>query len=131
MFTSMGSRSRISRSSSRAAVTGAFSRRVRLIADVSFPEGFRWGTATAAHQIEGGNWNNDWWRFEHTSGSGVKEPSGDCCDSYNRWPDDVALLKELGFTDYRFSLEWSRIEPEDGEFSIAALDHYARVCEGL
>jgi beta-glucosidase len=97
----------------------------------TFPEGFRWGTATAAHQIEGGNWNNDWWRFEHTPGSGCKEPSGDCCDSFHRWPEDVALLKELGFTDYRFSIEWSRIEPEDGELSVAALDHYARVCEGL
>ena len=96
-----------------------------------FPAGFRWGTATAAHQIEGGCWNNDWWLWEHTPGSGCAEPSGDACDSWNRWPDDVAVLAELGFTDYRFSLEWSRIEPEDGEISIAALDHYARVCEGL
>jgi len=97
----------------------------------SFPEGFRWGTATAAHQIEGGNVNNDWWRWEHTPGSGCQESSGDCCDSWHRWPEDVALLKELGFTDYRFSLEWSRIEPADGEFSTVALDHYARLCEAL
>ena len=98
---------------------------------MSFPEGFRWGTATAAHQIEGGNINNDWWRWEHTPGSGCKESSGDCCDSWHRWPEDVALLKDLGFTDYRFSLEWSRIEPADGEFSTVALDHYVRLCEGL
>jgi len=97
----------------------------------SFPHGFRWGTATAAHQIEGGNVNNDWWRWEHTPGSGCKESSGDACDSWHRGPEDVALLKELGFTDYRFSLEWSRIEPADGEFSTVALDHYARFCEGL
>ncbi len=97
----------------------------------TFPDGFRWSTATAAHQIEGGNWNNDWWRWEHTPGSGCKESSGDCCDSWNRWPEDVALVAELGLTDYRFSLEWSRIEPEDGEFSAAALDHYARQCEAL
>jgi len=97
----------------------------------AFPDGFRWGTATAAHQIEGGNWNNDWWRWEHTPGSGCKEPSGDACDSWHRWPEDVALLQELGFTDYRFSLEWSRIEPEDGEISTASLDHYARFCEAL
>jgi beta-glucosidase len=96
-----------------------------------FPEGFRWGTATAAHQIEGGNVNNDWWRWEHTPGSGTKEPSGDACDSWHRWPEDVALVAELGLTDYRFSLEWSRIEPADGEFSQAALDHYARQCEAL
>ena len=99
--------------------------------DQTFPDGFRWGTATAAHQIEGGNVNNDWWRWEHTPGSGCKESSGDCCDSWNRWGEDVALLQELGFTDYRFSLEWSRIEPADGEFSTVALDHYARLCEGL
>jgi beta-glucosidase len=97
----------------------------------TFPDGFRWSTATAAHQIEGGNWNNDWWRWEHTPGSGCKESSGDCCDSWNRWPEDVALVSELGLTDYRFSLEWSRIEPEDGEFSVAALDRYARQCEAL
>jgi beta-glucosidase len=96
-----------------------------------FPDGFRWGTATAAHQIEGGNWNNDWWRWEHTPGSGCKESSGDACDSWNRWPEDVAILADLGFTDYRFSIEWSRIEPEDGEHAVAALDHYARQCEAL
>ena len=97
----------------------------------SFPAGFRWGTATAAHQIEGGNWNNDWWRWEHTPGSGCRESSGDACDSWNRWPEDVALLADLGVTDYRFSLEWSRIEPEDGEHCVAALDHYLRQCEAL
>ena len=96
-----------------------------------FPESFVWGTATAAHQVEGGNWNNDWWEWEHTPGSGCVEPSGDACDSWHRWPEDVAILAELGFTDYRFSLEWSRIEPEDGELSVAALDHYARECEAL
>ena len=93
-----------------------------------FPDGFTWGTATAAHQIEGGNWNNDWWAWEHDPDSGVKEPSGDACDSYHRYGEDVELLARLGFDNYRFSLEWSRIEPEDGEFSKAALDHYRRVC---
>jgi beta-glucosidase len=97
----------------------------------TFPAGFRWGTATAAHQIEGGNTNNDWWRWEHTPGSGCKESSGDACDSWHRWPEDVAILADLGFTDYRFSIEWSRIEPADGEFSQAALDHYVRQCEAL
>jgi beta-glucosidase len=97
----------------------------------SFPDGFRWSTATAAHQIEGGNWNNDWWRWEHTPGSGCQEPSGDACDSWNRWQEDVELVAGLGLTDYRFSIEWSRIEPEPGERSTAALDHYARQCEAL
>lgn len=97
----------------------------------TFPDGFRWGTATAAHQIEGGNWNNDWWAWEHTAGSGCAEPSGDACDSWHRWPEDVALLRELGFDSYRFSIEWSRIEPEDGEWSTAAIDHYRRHGEAL
>ena len=96
-----------------------------------FPEGFRWGTATAAHQIEGGNWNNDWWRWEHTAGSGCAEPSGDACDSWDRWRDDVALCASLGVSDHRFSLEWSRIEPEPGAWSTAAIDHYRRQCEAL
>lgn len=99
--------------------------------DTAFPEGFRWGTATAAHQIEGGNTNNDWWRWEHTEGSGVAEPSGDACDSWHRWSDDVELVSSLGLDHYRFSLEWSRIEPAPGEFSTAALDHYRRICDAL
>ena len=97
----------------------------------TFPDGFTWSTATAAHQIEGGNWNNDWWMWEHNPQSPCREPSGDCCDSYHRYEEDHALIAELGLDSYRFSLEWSRIEPEDGEFSIAALDHYKRVCEDL
>ncbi|MBI3768486.1 MAG: family 1 glycosylhydrolase [Deltaproteobacteria bacterium] len=94
----------------------------------SFPVGFLWGTATAAHQVEGGNWNNDWWAWEHTPGSPCQEPSGDACDQYHRYAEDLDLLARLGFRAYRFSLEWSRIEPEDGEFSHAALEHYRRVC---
>jgi beta-glucosidase len=93
-----------------------------------FPEGFVWGTATAAHQVEGGNWNNDWWAWEHTPGTPCAEPSGDACDHLWRYPDDIRLLADLGFNAYRFSVEWSRIEPEDGEFSRAALDHYRRMC---
>jgi beta-glucosidase len=94
----------------------------------SFPNGFVWGTATAAHQVEGGTWNNDWWAFEHTPGSGTVEPAGDACDHFWRYPADIAMLADLGFGAYRFSLEWSRIEPEEGEFSNAALDHYRRMC---
>src|SRR5438309_812675 len=85
-----------------------------------FPDGFRWGTATAAHQIEGGNTNNDWWRWEHQPGSGVAEPSGDACDSWHRWSEDVAVIAGLGLDHYRFSVEWSRVEPAPGEWSSAA-----------
>jgi beta-glucosidase len=97
----------------------------------AFPDGFSWGTATAAHQIEGGNTNNDWWAFEHLEGSGVAEPSGDACDSWDRWEEDADLVAALGLDNYRFSVEWSRIEPAEGEFSRAALEHYRRQCLGL
>jgi beta-glucosidase len=96
----------------------------------AFPEGFTWGTATAAHQVDGGTWNNDWWAWEHNPVAPCVEPSGDACDHWNRWPQDLQLLADLGFTSYRFSLEWSRIEPEEGEFSSVALDHYKAMCEG-
>ncbi|HTZ10331.1 MAG TPA: family 1 glycosylhydrolase [Acidimicrobiales bacterium] len=95
----------------------------------AFPEGFLWGTATAAHQVEGGNVGNDWWAFEHAPGTPCAESSGDACDSWHRWPEDLALVAGLGLNAYRFSLEWSRVEPADGEWSVAALDHYRRQCE--
>src|SRR3954452_1482767 len=93
-----------------------------------FPEGFRWGTATAAHQVEGNNVKNDWWEWEHRDDSVCVEPSGDACDQYHLYPEDLRLLSALGFDNYRFSIEWSRIEPEEGYFSKAAIDHYRRVC---
>jgi beta-glucosidase len=98
---------------------------------IRFPDSFVWGAATAAHQIEGGSWNNDWWAWEHAAGTPCVEPSGDACDSFHRWPDDVALVAEMGLGTYRFSLEWSRIEPEEGEWSEAAIMHYRAICEAL
>lgn len=92
-----------------------------------FPHGFLWGAATAAHQIEGNNVLNDIWAMEHTPGSPFHEPSGDACDSYHRYDEDIALLADAGLTSYRFSIEWSRIEPEKGLFSRAELDYYRRV----
>jgi len=94
-----------------------------------FPDGFLWGAATAGHQVEGGNVNADLWPLEWAENSTFNEPSGDACDHYHRYPEDIAMLAELGFTAYRFSLEWSRIEPEPGYFSRAALDHYRRMME--
>ena len=98
--------------------------------ELIFPNDFLWGTATAAHQIEGGNFNSDWWRFEHTEGSGCRDSSGDCCDSWNRYNEDLDLVKSFGLNSFRFSVEWARIEPARGEFSMAALDHYRKVIEG-
>ena len=95
---------------------------------IRFPDGFVWGTATAAHQVEGGNWNNDWWAWEHAPNTVCAEPSGDAVDHWHRYEQDLDLLAGFGFNTYRFSLEWSRIEPEHGHWSRAALDHYRRVC---
>ena len=94
----------------------------------TFPVGFVWGVASAAHQVEGGNTNNDWWAWEHNPESGCPASSGDACDSFHRWPEDIDLVAGLGLGAYRFSLEWSRIEPAEGEWSLAALDHYRRMC---
>jgi len=93
----------------------------------SFPQGFLWGAATAAHQVEGNNLNSDEWVLEHLKPTIFAEPSGDACDHYHRYPDDIALLAGLGFNTYRFSIEWARIEPEQGIFSRAELDHYRRM----
>jgi beta-glucosidase len=95
----------------------------------TFPNNFLWGTATAAHQVEGNNTNSESWVLEHTPGTMYAEPSGDACDHYHRYPQDIKLLADLGFNTYRFSLEWARIEPEEGQFSNAILDHYRRMLE--
>ncbi|RZF65230.1 glycosyl hydrolase family protein [Sphingomonas populi] len=86
-----------------------------------------WGAATAGHQVEGNNINADIWLLEQVSGTSFVAPSGDACDSLNRWREDVALVSALGLNAYRFSVEWSRIEPAEGQFSAAWLDHYARI----
>src|SRR5512139_4077192 len=92
-----------------------------------FPSGFLWGAATAAHQVEGNNINSESWVLEHLPSTIYAEPSGDACDHYHRYPSDIALLAKLGFNAYRFSIEWARIEPEEGEFSYAELEHYRRM----
>ena len=96
-----------------------------------FPDGFLWGSSTAAHQVEGGNVNNDWWAWEHGPQTTAGTPSGDAIDHYHRYADDFDLLASLGQNAHRLSLEWSRIEPAPGEWSQAALDHYRRVLESL
>lgn len=95
--------------------------------DYVFPQGFLWGAATAAHQVEGNNVNSDVWLLEHLPHTVFAEPSGDACDHYHRYREDIALLASLGLNAYRFSVEWARIEPDEGQFSTASLEHYRRM----
>lgn len=90
-------------------------------------EAFLWGAATAGHQIEGNNVNADIWLMEQVANTRFVEPSGDACDSLNRWRDDIAIIGRLGLNAYRFSVEWSRVEPAEGQFSQAWLNHYAGI----
>ena len=103
-------------------------------APLEFPPGFRFGAATSAHQVEGGTTNNNWARFErHVRPDGRPAISGDqrcgqAADHWERFPDDVELMAQLGLDGYRFSLEWSRIEPAEGRFDDAALERYRSWC---
>ncbi len=95
-----------------------------------FPKGFLWGAATSGHQIEGNNVNADAWVAETIKPTIYAEPSGDAANSFTMWPTDLDLVKSFGLNTYRFSLEWSRIEPEQGMFSMAMLDHYKAMIDG-
>jgi beta-glucosidase len=94
-----------------------------------FPDGFLFGAAVSAHQVEGGNVNSDWWWWEHLESTPVHEPSGDSCDFYHRYREDISMLAGAGLNAFRFSIEWARIEPAEAEFSQAVLDHYRRVLQ--
>ncbi len=96
----------------------------------SRPKDFLWGAATAGHQVEGNNTNADVWLLENVTPTIFMEPSGDAYNRLNRWGEDLDIVRDLGLNTYRFSLEWARIEPESGQFSMAMLDHYKRIVEG-
>jgi beta-glucosidase len=91
--------------------------------------GFLWGTAISAYQSEGNNVAADAWLLENLKPTAFTEPSGDACDSYHRYEDDLDIAAALGLNCYRLGIEWSRIEPEPGRSSDAELDHYVRVLE--
>ncbi|WP_305092826.1 glycoside hydrolase family 1 protein [Prescottella sp. R16] len=95
----------------------------------TFPEKFLWGAATAPYQVEGNNLASDLWAMEHMPESMFSEPSGDTVDFYSRYPQDIALLADLGLNTLRLGVEWARIEPEPGQISNAQLDHYERVVD--
>ena len=99
---------------------------------VRVPDGFRWGTAASAHQVEGGNRFNDWWDFESLEGAiadGTR--SGDACRHWERFDEDFALAAADGHDTHRLSFEWSRIEPERGRIDAAAVAHYHEVLASL
>ncbi|MDO8240363.1 MAG: glycoside hydrolase family 1 protein [Candidatus Moranbacteria bacterium] len=118
-----------------------------------FPDGFLWGAATSGHQVEG-NTNNDWVQWEKDNAERIageagkkwekwqqeKFPemftvenyiSGNACDQYNRYEEDFDLAKAGGHNAHRLSLEWSRIEPKEGEFSAEGIEHYRKVLTAL
>ena len=89
---------------------------------LKFPTGFLWGTSTSAYQVEGGIENNDWSKAY---------PAGLACDHYHRFQDDFNLMKKLNQNAYRFSIEWSRIESEEGRFNKKEIEHYFKVSQSL
>ncbi len=120
---------------------------------IKFPDGFLWGAATAAHQVEGGN-TNDWSQWEKKNAARLAKEaeaywkkwqrekfpemlkpenyiSGRACDHYNRYEEDFDLAKEMGHNTHRFSIEWSRIEPEEGKFNQEEIEHYRKVIRAL
>lgn len=96
----------------------------------TFPQGFIWGAATAGHQVEGNDTSSDTWFLENIEPTAFTEPAGDATNSFHLWPTDLDLCVAMGLNAFRFSVEWSRIEPERGLISQAGLDHYKRVIEG-
>lgn len=124
-----------------------------MLKKLKFPDGFLWGAATSSHQVEGGtknNWSewekenaerlaseakNKWqpWQQEQFPEMFEKENyiSGKACDHYNRYEEDFDIAKNLGHNAHRFSIEWSRIEPEEGKFDEKEIEHYRKVLIAL
>ncbi|CAN5740058.1 GH1 family beta-glucosidase [soil metagenome] len=105
---------------------------------MNFPEGFLWGTATAAYQVEGavnegGRGPSIWDTFSHTPGKVLHDDTGDiACDQYHRLEEDLDLMAQLGIQAYRFSVAWPRIQPDgSGSPNQKGLDYYRRLVDGL
>lgn len=103
-----------------------------------FPDGFLWGAAVSAYQVEGspladGAAPSNWHRFSHTPGLVANGDTGDvACDQYRRYRSDVRLMRELGLNAYRFSISWSRILPDGtGRVNRRGVDHYGRLVDEL
>lgn len=97
---------------------------------LKFPDGFLWGTATSAYQIEGENIHSDWWAWEQKNQPEDKR-SGKAADHYHLYEQDFDLAKEYDHNCHRLSVEWSRIEPNEGEFNESEIKHYREVLKSL
>ncbi len=96
---------------------------------IKFPQVFLWGAATSAHQVEGQNIYNDWWQAEQEHL--IKEASHLACKHYELYAEDFAIAKQLNHNCHRFSIEWSRIEPQEGSFQEAEIEHYRKIIADL
>lgn len=95
---------------------------------ITLPEGFLLGASSSAHQVEGNNKNNDWWMYEEM---GRLPLSGNAADHYNRFEADFGLAKQIGLNAMRISIEWSRIEPQEGKWAVGEIEHYKKVLRKL
>lgn len=98
----------------------------------AFPKGFLWGAATSAHQVEGNNIHSDWWQWEQKKNT-VKngDRSGMATDHYSKFKEDFDIAQKLSHNAHRLSIEWSRIEPEEGKWDTDAIAHYHAVFQVL
>src|SRR5205807_10302658 len=127
-----------SKAASPTALAGKSSGQPATSAEIQFPKGFYWGTATASYQIEGA-WNEDgkgesiWDRFAHTAGKIKNGDNGDvACDSYHRWREDLALMQAMNLNSYRFSISWPRIQPSgSGAPNPKGIDYYSQLVDAL
>lgn len=94
---------------------------------MQFDKDFLIGAATSAHQVEGNNTASDYWTMEQMRSTSFVEPSGEAVDHYHRYEEDIRLMASAGLNCYRFSVEWARIEPEEGVFDGAEVAHYRKV----
>lgn len=94
-----------------------------------FADNFLLGASTAAHQVEGNNVHSDYWTMEHMKTTNFTEPSLDAVDHYHHYEEDIRMMAEAGLNAYRFSIEWARIEPEEGKFDEKEVAHYRSVLE--
>ncbi|MDC2984679.1 family 1 glycosylhydrolase [Candidatus Marinimicrobia bacterium] len=105
--------------------------------EMKFSKNFIWGTATASHQVEGGCNNNNWYNWEQNKDEfgnpRIKnnQKAGNACEHWTRYEDDVKLIKNLGVSHYRFSLEWSKIEPQRGVYDQEVISHYSKIIDSL